>query len=140
MNDTATLTTPRLAADPVMRATLWAVQLALAAVFLYTGSMKAFHAELPAFLRFVGVAELLGAMGLVVPAATRVLPLLTPLAAIGLTTVMVGATVHHFSRDELVPEVLVATSLGTLAAFVAWARLVAVPVEPREHGDPNAPT
>jgi hypothetical protein len=76
--------------------------------------------------RFIGTAELLGAIGLIVPAATRVLPWLTPLAAIGLATIMVLAALFHISRREW-PNVVFNLVLGTLAAFVAYAR-IAVPL------------
>jgi uncharacterized membrane protein len=71
--------------------------------------------------RFIGVAELLGAIGLIVPAATRVLPWLTPLAALGLLAIMVLAAVFHFTRREW-PNVVFNLVLGALAAFVAYAR------------------
>jgi uncharacterized membrane protein YphA (DoxX/SURF4 family) len=76
--------------------------------------------------RFIGTAELLGAIGLIVPAATKVLPWLTPLAAIGLATIMVLAALFHISRREW-PNVVFNLVLGTLAAFVAYAR-IAVPL------------
>jgi hypothetical protein len=50
--------------------------------------------------------------------------------------ILTGATVHHFSRDELVPQALITISLGTLTAFVAWSRLIAAPVTPRGHTHP----
>ena len=75
-----------------------------------------------ALVRFIGASELAAALGLVLPAATRIRPLLTPLAAIGLVMVMVLASLFHISRGEwfALPLNLV---LGSLAAFVAWGRL-----------------
>ncbi|MDB4993834.1 MAG: hypothetical protein JWM74_1266 [Myxococcaceae bacterium] len=132
----ATILHRSLAADPLMRTMVWVLQLALAGVFLYTGVLHVFGAEMPVFLRLVGIAELIGAVGLIVPAATRILPSLTALAACGLTMIMTAATVHHFSRDELAPQALITIALGTLTAFVAWSRLIAAPVTPRGHTHP----
>ncbi len=67
---------------------------------------------------------------MILPAATRIQPRLTGLAGIGLATVMVLATIFHISRGE--PEVIpVNLVLGSLAAFVAWGRLVRAPIEKR---------
>jgi putative oxidoreductase len=107
---------------------LWVVQGLLGAMFLAVGAMKAtqpiaalvdtlgWPAAVPAALvRVIGVAELLGALGLILPAATRVKPMLTPLAGVGLAMVMLLATIVHISRGELgaLPIPLV---LGGLAA------------------------
>ena len=81
---------------------LWVVQGLLAALFLFAGGAKLVlpaeamkgPIELPiAFFRFIGVAEVLGAIGLIVPWLTRIRPVLTPLAAVGLVIIMIGATV-----------------------------------------------
>jgi hypothetical protein len=81
---------------------LWVVQGLLAALFLFAGGAKLVlpaeamkgPIELPvAFLRFIGVAEVLGAIGLIIPWLTRIRPVLTPLAAAGLVVIMIGATV-----------------------------------------------
>jgi hypothetical protein len=81
-------------------------------------------------VRFIGASELLGGLGLVLPAATRVLPRLTALAGAALAFVMVLAATFHVMRGELgaLPINLV---LGGLSAFVAWGRLKKVPVSPR---------
>ena len=71
--------------------------------------------------RFIGTAELLGAVGMIVPAATRILPWLTPLAALGLVALMVLAAIFHATRREW-PNVVFNLVLGALAAFVAYAR------------------
>ena len=122
---------------------LWVVQGLLGAMFLAVGAMKAtqpiavlvdtlgWPAAVPAALvRFIGVAELLGALGLILPAATRVKPMLTPLAGVGLAMVMLLATIFHISHGELgaLPIPLV---LGGLAAFVAWGRAAKAPIAPR---------
>ena len=76
-----------------------------------------------ALIRFIGVAEIAAVVGLLLPSLTRILPVFTPLAAIGLATVMVCAVFFHISRSEWtsLPGVVV---LGALAAFTAWDRYV----------------
>ena len=109
---------------------LWIVQVLLAALFLFAGGMKlvvpvemlAGPVPLPeAFIRFIGVAEVLGALGLVLPGLLRIRTELTPLAATGLVSIMTGATVITLvgggGAGALVPFVV-----GLLAAFVATGR------------------
>jgi putative oxidoreductase len=74
-----------------------------------------------ALLRFIGAAELAGAIGLVAPAVTKIRPRLVPLAAAGLALVMVLAALFHVSRGEA-GALPVNVALGALAAFVAWGR------------------
>ena len=85
-----------------MKKALWIVQGLLAALFVFAGGMKLVtpieemvqqSGFSGAFLRFIGVAELLGGLGLVLPGLTGIQPWLTPLAAAGLVVVMIGATV-----------------------------------------------
>ncbi|MEK6224809.1 MAG: DoxX family protein [Chloroflexota bacterium] len=84
-------------------------------------------ADVPDSLKgFIGVAEVLGAIGLIVPAATGILPWLTPLAAIGLAALMVLAALFHITRREW-PNVVFNVVLGAIAAFAAYARY-AVPL------------
>lgn len=73
----------------------------------------------------ISIAEILGAIGLVVPAATGVLPILTPLAAVGLALIMTGALVFHIRRNER-PNIPVAIVLILLLAFVAISRFAGV--------------
>lgn len=122
---------------------LWVVQGLLALLFTMTGLAKLSQpiADLAAqmvwpgavpepLVRFVGASEFAGALGLVLPAVTRVQPRLTPLAAAGLATVMGLAMIFHVSRGELglLPINLL---LGGLATFVAWGRWRAAPIAPR---------
>lgn len=122
---------------------IWVAQALLAAAFPMTGATKAFapiaqlQAQLPwvngalgGAVRFIGVMEILGALGLVLPAATRIMPRLTALAAAGLMTVMVLATLTHVSRGEL-PPIAMTLPLGALAAFVARGRSTKAPIAPR---------
>jgi len=110
--------------------TLWVVQGLLAALFLFAGSMKlilpieamAGPVSLPGwFLRFIGVAEVTGAVGLILPWLTRIQPRLTPVAAGGLVIIMSGATVITViggpAATAVVPFVV-----GLLAATVAYTR------------------
>jgi putative oxidoreductase len=122
---------------------LWVVQGLLALAFFMAGAFKATSPldELVAngmswvsyspgwLVRFVGVAEVLGAIGLVLPAATRILPWLTGLAGAGLATIMALAIPMHLTHGEGgLPVNLV---LGGLAAFVAWGRLAGRPIPSR---------
>ena len=109
---------------------LWAVQGLLALLFVFAGGMKlmlpveamAGPVTLPgAFLRFIGVAELLGGLGLVLPGAFRIHTELTPIAAVGLTIIMTGATVVTLIGIGLGAAILPVV-VGTLAAFVAYGR------------------
>jgi len=78
--------------------------------------------ELPGlFLRFIGVCEVLGAIGLILPELLRIKRMLTPLAAAGLVTIMVGATAITLIGGDVAPAV-VAFGVGLLAADVAYGR------------------
>ncbi|MCA1826428.1 MAG: DoxX family protein [Myxococcales bacterium] len=109
---------------------LWIIQALLAALFLFAGAMKlampgaelAKQTPFPvAFIRFIGVAEVLGAIGLVVPGLTRIRTSLTPLAAIGLTIIMIGAVISTVAIGPAAPAVF-PLFVGALAAFVAYGR------------------
>jgi uncharacterized membrane protein YphA (DoxX/SURF4 family) len=124
-----------------LRVGLWVVQVLLAVVFTGAALMKltqpyeALAGSLtwvklvsPETVKLIGAVELLGAIGLIVPAATRILPMLTPLAAAGLMLTMVGAGVTNIRIGE---PPIVNVVLGGLAAFVAWARFTKAPIAPR---------
>ena len=123
-----------------MRIVLWVLQVLLAAQFAFHGwiylappaeMVDMINAMIAPGLRiFIGVAELLAAVGLILPAATRILPWLTPLAAAGLMIVMASATVFHLSRGETGNAIFVAV-LFVLAAFVAYMRWKVYPIAPR---------
>ena len=109
---------------------LWIVQGLLAALFLFAGGMKLVlplealkgPVELPGLLlRFIGVAEVLGALGLILPGLLRIRPGLTPLAAAGLVIIMIGATVIGLAAGD-VAMALIPLVIGLLAAFVAYGR------------------
>ena len=115
---------------------LWTVQGLLALVFLFAGGMKlvlpleqmAGPVELPGYLlRFIGVAEVLGALGLILPSVLRIRPGLTPLAACGLVIIMIGATVITLGAVLIGPAVI-SLIVGLLAAFVAYGRWRLAPI------------
>ena len=104
------------------------VQGLLALIFLFAGRMKlvlpleAMTLQLPLpdwFLRFIGVAEVLGAIGLMLPRLLGIRPGLTPLAASGLVIIMIGATVLTLAGGDAAPA-LVPLVVGLLSAFVAY--------------------
>jgi len=112
-----------------MNAALWIVQGLLALLFLFAGGMKhvtpieEMTKQVPmpgAFLRFIGVAEVLGGLGLILPGLFGIRPGLTPLAAAGLTIIMIGATV--ISLQFGVATAMIPLVVGLLAAFVAYGR------------------
>jgi uncharacterized membrane protein YphA (DoxX/SURF4 family) len=115
---------------------LWIVQGLLALLFLFAGSMKFImpieemtkQVQLPgAFLRFIGVAEICGALGLILPGLLRIRPGLTPLAAAGLAIIMVGATVVSLMIGPAVTAVAPFIVL-LVVAFVAYGRWKLAPL------------
>ncbi|WP_394181764.1 DoxX family protein [Yoonia maritima] len=123
---------------------LWVVQALLAAMFLMAGATKLMSgsAELVAMgmgwaenaplllIKFIGLGEVAGALGLILPAATRIMPQLTKLAAVGLCVVMVLAAGVHIFRGEF-EVVPVNAVLFALAALVVWGRANKAPIAPR---------
>jgi uncharacterized membrane protein YphA (DoxX/SURF4 family) len=116
---------------------LWTAQILAALLFLFAGSMKfIMPAEkmqqgpivFPlAFLYFIGVCECLGALGLILPAATRVRTALTPLAAAGLTIIMIGATTVSIMAMGVAAGILPAV-VGVVTAAIAYGRTQVVPL------------
>jgi hypothetical protein len=122
---------------------LWVVQVLLALLFIWGGGVKLVlpleqlagppgSVALPGgFLRFIGVAELMGGLGLLLPSLLRIRPGLTPLAAAGLVIIMIGAVtitlMGGMGAMALIPLVT-----GLLAAFVAYGRWRLVPIRPRQ--------
>lgn len=110
-----------------MNTILWVVQSLLAAVFLFAGGMKFFSIEkvlkdaapgpgklslTRPMLHFIGVSELAGSLGVIVPKLTGVMPQLAPTAAAGLMVVMILATGFHIQRKD--PTSKTITTVGTL--------------------------
>jgi uncharacterized membrane protein YphA (DoxX/SURF4 family) len=117
-----------------MNVALWTVQIVLGLMFAMAGVMKStqpkdkLEARMPwvkavslPTLRFIGVSELLGGIGLIAPWASHIAPVLTPLAAAGLALIMVLAVGLHAKRGEY-GAIVANVALGGLAAFVAWGR------------------
>lgn len=117
-----------------MNLVLWILQTALAALFAAAGVMTSaqpkdkLESKLPwtadfsaGTVRFIGLAELAGALGLILPAATGLAPVLTPLAAAGLALLMVLAALTHLRRNEPAAIALNAALL-IAAAIIAWGR------------------
>lgn len=121
---------------------LWIIQLLLSALFLFAGGMKLvvpiaeMTKQMPMpgwFLRFIGVAEVLGGLGLILPGLLRIRPGLTPLAAAGLLIIMIviGATAITFASGGIQMAALPLVT-GLLAAFVAYGRWRWAPIRGRE--------
>ena len=122
-----------------MNVALWIIQALLAALFIFGGGMKLVlplekltgPVALPGlFLRFIGVCELLGGLGLILPSLLRIRPGLTPLAAVGLVIIMVGATWITISTGDVATAV-VPFVVGILAAFIAYGRSRLAPIRPK---------
>lgn len=117
-----------------MNVFLWILQALLAGVFGLAGVMKLIRPKeklRPAMpwvedftttqIRLIGVVELLGAVGLILPAVTDIAPTLTPLAATGLAITMIAAAVTHARRKE--PSgIAVNVVLLALSVVIAWGR------------------
>lgn len=127
--------------NKVMNIALWIVQALLAAMFIMAGFMKAAQpidalAEaLPwvtstpvGLVRFIGISEVLGGVGLLLPSIFRIKPSLTALAALGLALVMVLAMGFHGSRGEF-DAIGINVVLMGLAIFIAWGRGKKAPIQ-----------
>lgn len=121
---------------------LWVAQGLLTAAFGMSGFMKLTapteqlvqagmtfvnHYE-PGTVHLIGIAEVLAALGLILPSALRIMPILTPLAASGLAIIMVLAGHYHVTHNEPFVPIII---LFALCAFVAWGRHKAAPIAPK---------
>jgi uncharacterized membrane protein YphA (DoxX/SURF4 family) len=126
-----------------MNITLWILQVLLALAFLAHGIMflapppdiaVLMNAFLPRWFQvFLGVAEVLAAVGLTLPGLTRILPGLVPAAAVGVMIVTVSATVLHLARGEYSSAVTTFVLL-LIATTIAWGRWRLIPIAPRPGG------
>ena len=123
---------------------LWVAQVLLALMFGAAGLMKLTTpmADLGAMMnwvtvspeplvRFIGLVEVAGAIGVVVPALTRILPFLTPLAAAGFAVIQVLAIGTHATLGETASTLPINILLLALTLFVAWGRWKKAPIAPR---------
>lgn len=123
-----------------MNITLWVLQVLLAVAFFAHGLLflspppdiaALMNASLPRWFQlFLGVAEILAAVGLTLPGLTRILPGLVVWAAVGVMIVMISATIYHFVRAEISSGFITALLLA-MAAFVAYGRWRLAPIRPR---------
>jgi putative oxidoreductase len=123
-----------------MNALMWVIQVVLAVAFFAHGGLLLFppaavaqqmNASLPRWFQlFLGVAEVLAAIGLTLPGLTRIKPWLVPCAAVGIMVVMVSATIFHLMRGET-SSAIITTALLALATFVAYWRWRVGPIESR---------
>jgi uncharacterized membrane protein len=117
-----------------LRISLWAAQVLLAASLTWSGSLKLFQpaeklsamwpwaGEVPQVLvKLTGVIDILGAIGLTLPALLRVKPKLTPVAAVGVIVLMICAGVFHIVRGET-SQIGVNVVFAAIAGFIAWGR------------------
>lgn len=119
-----------------MNIVLWIVAALLAVAFLLSGLMKVTRPapklvemgmgwvdDMPlGLVRFIGAAEILAAIGLILPPLLDIAPILAPLAATGLVVIMIGAIITHTRRKDPAGILIGNTVLLLLAAFVAWGR------------------
>jgi uncharacterized membrane protein YphA (DoxX/SURF4 family) len=115
---------------------LWTAQISLAVLFAFAGTMKfvmpAAEMQSPialplSFIYFIGICECLGALGLVLPGVTHIQTRLTPLAAAGLTIIMIGATIVTVIGMGALPA-LFPLCVGAVATWVAYARARVLPL------------
>jgi uncharacterized membrane protein YphA (DoxX/SURF4 family) len=123
---------------------LWVLQVLLALLFIWAGGLKLVlpleklagppgSVVLPGlFVRFIGVAELLGGLGLILPGLLRIKPGLTPLAAAGLVIIMIGAVVVTLMGSGGAGLAAFPAVVGLLAGFIAYGRWRLAPIQPRK--------
>lgn len=123
-----------------MHITLWLAQVVLAIVLGWAASMKLFQpieklsamwpwtGQIPVLLvKLSGIVDLIGAIGLILPALVRIKPQLTPIAALGIIVLMVCASIFHIARGEA-SGIGVNIVFALIAAFIAWGRLTKAPI------------
>ncbi len=124
-----------------MNIILWILQVLLALLFIFAGVMKfvmsveEMNAQAPVvmpglFLHFIGVAEVLGGLGLILPSLLKIKPQLTPLAALGLAIITAGATVTALMGPVKVGAAF-PLIVCLLCLFVAYGRCCVKPISPK---------
>lgn len=136
------MTTKHVKRSKLWNVSLWIAQGVLAAMFLMAGLLKTLTpiealskivplaGEMPGLVRFIGISEVTGALGLILPAALRIKPQLTTIAAEALAVVMILGTIYHISRGEYA-AIGTTIVLGILAAFIAFGRSNKAPIAAR---------
>lgn len=132
--------TPARNSAKALNITLWVAQVLLVGMFIMAGfsktsqpiaqlsQMMPWTGQVPVNLvRFIGVSELLGGLGLILPALLRIKPILTAWAALGLATVMLLAAIFHASRGEYA-AIGMNLILALTALFIAWGRFRKAPI------------
>lgn len=122
---------------------LWVVQVFIGLGFLMAGVMKSTQPidELgqslpwvaqvsPGLVRFIGISELLGGLGVLLPSILRIRPRLTPLSALGLVIIMVLAFIFHIVKGEY-NVLFINVIMGGLAWFIYWGRSKKSPIQPK---------
>lgn len=94
----------------------------LQAMWPWTGEVS------PTFVKFTGVIDLLGGLGVLLPALLKFKPMLTPIAAVGIVLLMISASIFHICRGEA-SQIGFNLVFGAIAAFVAYGRFKLVPIE-----------
>ena len=120
-----------------MNIVLWVLQVLLAVAFLAHGWLflspppdiaAQMNASLPRWFQlFLGIAEVLAGVGLILPGLTRIMPWLVTWAAVGIMIVMVSATIYHLARGEI-SSAAITLLLFAMATFVAYSRHRVLPI------------
>ncbi len=126
--------------NKVMNIALWTVQGLLAIMFIMAGAIKSFQpieklspmlpwvVDFPEILvRFIGISELLGGFGLILPSVLRILPVLTPIASSGLALIMMLSGIFHYTKGEIQP-IAINVVIFLMALFIAWGRTKKSPI------------
>jgi len=143
ISQNATQRSPQASAP--WRVALWTAQVLLFVLFGMAGVMKSFVSpqalvgmgityatQIPYWLlRFIGICEAAGAIGVVLPALTRIRPGLTPLAPLGFVTIQILAIGFHVVRGEIASSAPLNALLLGLSLFVLWGRTKKAPISPR---------
>jgi putative oxidoreductase len=124
-----------------MNIVLWILQSLVGLAFIVAGLMKTFASierlatqmawvkDFPTpFVRFIGFVEFLGGVGLIVPAATGILPWLTPVAAIGLAVIMLSAAIYHLQKKDLMAKTLPSVVFLVFAVVIVVGRYTVAPL------------
>lgn len=119
-----------------MKIALWIAQIFVGLAFVLIGGMMLLQSKSdiianglvvivdfdPSLIKFIGLLEILGGIGIILPHRTKMMPILTPLASIGLIILMLGALITHFVNND-VSGIAPALFLGSLTCFILWQTL-----------------